>query len=112
MAEKKTENYTFSAKGRRYALPPLTEEQAMGIPGKFTRDAIMNPDNDEVQIRLGFVNLEASSASEAAKKAFEELSTGEMLKVLGEWLGGSSGSSDSSQDTEEPSSTTGEPDSL
>lgn len=90
----KDAGYSFTVKGRRYTLPPMTEEQAMEVPGEVTVGAVMNPDDDIAQLRLGFANLEASGATDAAKKALRSLKTGEMLEHLGAWLGGSSGSSD------------------
>lgn len=86
--------HAFTVKGKRYILPNVTEDNAGNIPGKITYDAVMNPDVEVIQVRLALANLDASGASQAAKDALLSLSTGEMMTIVGEWLGESSGSSD------------------
>lgn len=73
---------------------PLAGKGAEKIPGGLTMDAIMAPDDGTTQLRLGFATLQAAGPSDAALAAFRSLSTEDMLKVLGEWMGESSGSSD------------------
>lgn len=86
--------HRFTVKGKTYTLPPLSEDGATSIPGEITYNAIMEPDNDFAQMRLGFASLEAAKPSAAAMKALKSLPTSEMLRVIGEWMGESSGSSD------------------
>ena len=87
-------SHKFTVKGKPYTLPAVGEDAASAIPGEITYAAVMEPDNDMVQMRLAFATLEAVKPSEAAMKALKSLPTKEMLEVVGGWMGGSSGSSD------------------
>ena len=87
-------SHKFTVKGKSYTLPPIGEDAASSIPGEITYAAIMEPDNDMVQMRLAFATLEAAKPSPAALAALKSLSTKEMLEVVGAWMGESSGSSD------------------
>lgn len=80
-------------KTRTFTLPNVGEDAASDIPGEITYAAVMEPDNDMVQMRLAFATLEAVKPSEAAMKALKSLPTKEMLEVIGGWMGESSGSS-------------------
>jgi hypothetical protein len=86
--------HKFTVKGKSYTLPNLSETAASKIPGAVTYAAIMEPDNDMAQIRLALATLEAVKPSDAAMAALKSLPTDEMLGVVGEWMGESSGSSD------------------
>lgn len=87
-------SHKFTVKGKTYTLPPVGEDAASAIPGEITYAAVMEPDNDMIQMRLAFATLEAVKPSEAAMKALKSLPTKEMLEVIGGWMGESSGSSD------------------
>lgn len=86
--------HKFTAKGKTYTLPAVDEGAASSIPGEVTYAAIMEPDNDMAQMRLAFATLEAVKPSPAAMAALKSLPTKDMLTVVGEWMGESSGSSD------------------
>jgi hypothetical protein len=79
---------------KRFTLPKMGEDAATDIPGEITYAAVMNPNDEMVQMRLAFASLEAARPSPAALDALRSLPTGEMLKVVGDWMGESSGSSD------------------
>lgn len=86
--------FTFTAGGKPHKLPRVSEDAAVGIPGEITYNVIMNPEDEMAQMRLAFATLEACKPEPSALKALKSLSTKEMLEVLGEWMGGSSASSD------------------
>ena len=90
----KKPGYQFTVKGKSYTLPPVGEDAASSIPGEITYAAIMNPDDDFVQMRLAFATLEAAKPTPAALAALKSLPTAEMLEHVGAWMGESSGSSD------------------
>ena len=71
----------------------MTEDAALKVPGEFTYAAVMDPDNEMYQMRLGFASIEAMEPPAAAMAALKSLSTKDMLKVIGDYLGESSGSS-------------------
>lgn len=87
-------SHKFTVAGKTYTLPPISEKTAETIPGEITYNAVMEPENNMAQMRLGFATLEAVKPSPAALKALKSLPTSKMLEVFGEWMGGSSGSSD------------------
>lgn len=89
----KAKSFTFTADGKTYSLPSA-QKYADKVPGGLTMDAIENPDDDTAQLRLGFALLRASSPTEKAMVAFRSLPAAEMFRILGEWMGESSGSSD------------------
>ena len=86
--------HPFTVKGKSYRLPPLSETGAMSVPGEVTFAAVMNPGDEFAQMRLAIANLEAAKPTPAAMAALKSLPTGEMLKVVMEWLGEQQGSSD------------------
>jgi hypothetical protein len=90
----KTPGHRFTVKGKSFTLPPVSEDAANTIPGSITYAAIMDPEDQMAQMRLAFATLEAARPSDAALAALKSLSTKEMLEVVGEWMGESSGSSD------------------
>jgi len=95
--------FTFKAPGedkngkpitKTYALPKVTEEMAAKVPGGVTFDAIMQPDDQMAQLRLSLAQLNVCGAKPEVVAALRSLPTDEMMEVIGEWLGESSGSSD------------------
>jgi hypothetical protein len=87
--------HQFTVKGKTYTLPPIGEDAASAIPGEITYDAVMQPGNDFVQMRLALATLEAVvGADSKALAALKTLPTKDMLEVVGAWMGESSGSSD------------------
>jgi hypothetical protein len=102
----KDAGHAFTVAGKTYRLPPVSEEAASSIPGGVTMDAIMSPEDNTAQLRLALATLEAVKPTPAAMTALRSLGTTEMLTVVGEWMGESGGSSESSETTGEPSSTT------
>lgn len=105
---KKADGFSFTANGRTYKLPNLTEKAADSIPAGLTMDAVMEPEDETVQLRLALATLQAAGPSDAAMKALRSLGTTTMLEVVGAWMGELGGSSPSSESTEEPLSTTSE----
>lgn len=87
-------SFTFTADGKTYRLPKVKEDAALKVPGEYTYAAIMDPDNEMYQLRLGLATLEANNPPAAALRALKSLNTKEMLEVIGRYLGESSGSSD------------------
>ncbi|WP_028637722.1 hypothetical protein [Nocardioides sp. URHA0032] len=90
----KDAGHKFTVKGKSFTLPAIGEDAASNIPGEITYAAIMDPDNDMMQMRLAFATLEAAGPTPAALAALKSLPTKEMLEVVGAWMGESSGSSD------------------
>lgn len=88
----KAGGHKFTVQGKTYTLPAISEESASAIPGEITYAAIMRPEDEMAQMRLGLATLEAAKPSEAALTALKSLPTGEMLEVIGAWMGESSGS--------------------
>lgn len=88
----KGDPFTFAAAGKTYTLPSATEH-ADQVPGGITMDAILRPDDEMAQIRLGFAMLEAAKPTPKAMEALRSLPTKDMLEVFGRWMGESSGSS-------------------
>lgn len=87
-------SHKFTVKGKTYTLPAIDENAANNIPGEITYAAVMNPNDQMAEMRLAFATLEAVKPTEAAMTALKSLPTKEMLEVVGDWMGGSSGSSD------------------
>lgn len=103
-------DFTFEHEGTTHTLPPISESSRRA-PGWAIQAALMNPDDYSAQVRLGVFALDASDASDEAKAALREMDGDAMLEVIGDWMGESVSSSQSSASTEEPSSTTAGPDS-
>ena len=81
----KAEKFSFTdADGKSHALP-LASVGASKVPGKFTRDAVMESD-DAAELRLGFALLEACGAKQADIDALYSLPSEKMLQTLGEWM--------------------------
>lgn len=105
---KAQDGFAFTVAGRQFKLPLISERAAAKVPGGITMDAVLEPDDDTIQMRLGLAMLQAVEPTPAAMKALRSLDTEKMLTVISEWMGKSGGSSDSSESTGEPSSTTSE----
>ena len=73
------------AEGVEHKLPPASEG-AETVPGQLTRDAIMSPDDEMAQLRLGFALLDASGADPAAIAAVYAKNTTAMIELLGKWM--------------------------
>lgn len=82
------------ADGKTYRLPRVTEKAAQALPGGVMFDAVMDPDNDMAQMRLGLSMLTAAGPTPAALAALKALPVDQMLQVVGDWMGESQGSSD------------------
>lgn len=89
-----TPGHRFTVKGKSYTLPPVSGASADAIPGEISYAAIMEPENEFAQLRLALGMLEAAKPAPAAMAALKSLPTADMLKVVGDWMGESSGSSD------------------
>ena len=95
--------FTFTVKGKSFTLPSA-EDSAGKVDGGISMDAILDPDDDMAQLRLGLAMLKASGADADAMTALRSLPTEEMLQTVGGWMnhkpmgqasaGESSGSSD------------------
>lgn len=92
-ADHKDGTYTFTHKGKKHRLPSPSEH-AEDVPAGVTMDAIMHPDDEMAQIRLGYSMLTAARPDAAALEALRSMSTKDMLTIVGEWMGESGGSSD------------------
>ena len=86
--------FSFTAGGKKHTLPRPTEDQAASIPFGITRAAVMSPDDEMAQMRLGFAMLDVVDAKPEALAALDSLPTSEAVEIFGEWMGESSGSSD------------------
>ena len=64
---------------------PLASEGAELVPGRITRDVVMNPNDQEAQIRLAFALLDACGTDDETREAFYDLPTGEMVTHLRNW---------------------------
>lgn len=86
--------YRFTIDGTTYTLPPIGNE-AERLPAGLTMDVVENPDDEQAQARVAFALLRLL-APPAALAALRGLSTGELMKVVGEWMsqGESAGSSE------------------
>jgi hypothetical protein len=93
-APTKDAGFKFTVKGKSYSLPPVSGDAADNIPGEVSWDAVMHPEDEFAQLRLAFATLEAVKPSPAALAALKSMSTADMLGVVGDWMGESSGSSD------------------
>lgn len=80
----KAKPFTFTgADGETHTLP-LASEGAGKVSGRAMRDAVMGGDLGEM--KLGFSLLEACGADQAAVDALYDLSSTDMLDVLGKWM--------------------------
>lgn len=86
--------FTFKAGGKTYRLPAVTEEAAASVPFGITRAAVMQPDDEATQMRLGFAMLDAVKPSPASLAALDSLPTNKAVEIFSEWLGESGGSSE------------------
>lgn len=86
--------HRFTVEGKTFSLPPVSGASADALPGEISYAAIMEPENEFAQLRLALAMLEAAKPTAAALAALKSLPTAEMLKVVGDWMGESSGSSD------------------
>lgn len=85
---------TVDGKPKTFTLPPINEETAGKIPGEIVYNAVMNPSDDMAQMRLTMANLEASGVTPQVKDALLSLPFADVMRVLGEWMGESAGSSE------------------
>lgn len=92
--KKPGEGFTFTVKGKKYALPQIPEGAAGAVPFAFTQDALMYPDDPGKQLALGFHLLAQSKPDEKALTALRSLPTEEAVEILGEWMGESASSSE------------------
>lgn len=79
---------------RTYYLPEIGGDVSLDVPGKVTRAAVKNPDDEQAQMALAFHMIDLVKMPEKVRQAFDSLTTGEMMEVVGRWMGESSGSSD------------------
>lgn len=91
-AEKPT-GYSFTENDVTYTLPPMAEN-AFDVPGRYTKAAVMRPDDETAQMALAFALLDAADIPAETRAVVEDMPTKRMLEVLGEWMGESAGSSD------------------
>lgn len=76
------------ANGKTWTLPPLDPEAGNKVAGQIARDAIMQPDNEIVQVRLALATVEAALGDDSPElKALYSLNTGDMMTVVQRWLG-------------------------
>lgn len=90
---KADEGHKFTVAGKSYRLPPISEAATLQIPGGVTMDAMLDPEDVQAQLALALHMLRLTEPTEAAMTALRSLPTGEMLEVVGQWMGESSGSS-------------------
>lgn len=77
--------FTFTVKGKKYTLPSA-EDAAPKVDGGYSMDAILYPDDEMAQLRLGLAMLAASGATDAAMQALRSLPSQDMLTTVGEWM--------------------------
>lgn len=94
----KTSGTKFTAvidgKPKTFTLPPITEKSAGSITASIVYDAVMNPGDDMAELRLALANLDAAGTKPAVKNALLSLPFAEMMRIVGEWMGESEGSSE------------------
>lgn len=91
--KQKAEGFTFVHKGKRFSLPDF-DEQREKIPGGVVMDALMDPNSELAEVRLALAALQVSAASEKTMAALREMPSGDMFRIVGEWMGETGGSSD------------------
>ena len=77
--------FTFDHDGKTYALP-TADKYAGNVPGGITADALLEPDNEVVQLRLGLAMLNAVEGHDEARAVMRSMSSQDMFTVLGEWM--------------------------
>lgn len=77
-----------------YVLPKMTPGVASQVPGDITYDLLMNPSDAFTRTRLAFATLHACEPDEDVLAALKSLPSDEMIRIVGNWMGESSGSSD------------------
>jgi hypothetical protein len=77
--------YRFTHAGKTYTLPS-TEAAAGKVPAGITMDAILEPDSEMTQARLGIAMLVACGASDEAMAAVRAMPTSDMITIIGEWM--------------------------
>lgn len=87
------QGFTFTHQGKTYRLPEATEETALAIPAELTMDALERPDDQLAETRLALAMLRAAKPSDAAMAALRAMSTGDMVRTLGRWMGDEPGES-------------------
>lgn len=70
---------------KTYTLPLATEAVALSIPGRITRDAMID-DDGAGELRMGLAMVENCEAAPEALAALYEKSTGEMMRIVIEWM--------------------------
>ncbi len=84
--------YTLVDGEKSYDLPPLNGNAA-NIPARYTKDAIMRPEDQAAQFALGCAMLDSIDIPDETRAAIENLPTNRFVEVIGEWMGESRGSS-------------------
>jgi len=79
--------FTFEANGKTYSLPVVGEDAAGKVPFKYTRQLVMNPDDNIAQMAQTFALLDAVGADPEAIAALESLPTEEAVEITGGWVG-------------------------
>jgi hypothetical protein len=77
--------YRFTVQGKSFTLPS-PESAAPKVGGGVTMDAILAPDDEMAQLRLGLAMLNASGADPEALAALRSMPAEEMLTTVGEWM--------------------------
>lgn len=78
-------NGRLTNKTKTYTLP-FASKGAKTLPGKFTRDAIMSPDDESVQLRLGIALLEETGVDQETLDVLYAKPGEEMITILAEWM--------------------------
>ncbi|GAA5143327.1 hypothetical protein GCM10023340_08530 [Nocardioides marinquilinus] len=84
--------YSFTEDGQTYHLPAINEGVA-DVPGRYTIDAVLHPENEMAQTALGFAMLKTADIPPDVRAVLENLPTGRLLTIVREWMGESRGSS-------------------
>lgn len=84
-ATKEPQGFTFEHDGKTYTLPDASA-YAIAVPGWVSADAILEPDNEIAQLRLGLAMLNAIDGHDDAKAALRAMTSGEMFGILGDWM--------------------------
>lgn len=83
--KQKVTKFSFTAADGTEHTLPLASDGASKVPGKFTRDAVMDGD-DAAELRLSFALLEACGADQKVIDALYSLPNKQMLETLGDWM--------------------------
>lgn len=78
--------FTFEHDGKTWTLPTPDPDAAKLIGGQLVRDALMSPDDEGAQLRLGIASIEAAVNDPDTLKALYAKPWGELVDIIKDWL--------------------------